>query len=257
MGKLGTYLATGIIFFLFIINSSALLVAGDAILTWDPNTDAVAGYKVYYGTASHTYGTPVDVGNQTTYTVTGLTPATYFFAITAYNSARTESGFSNEVSKTIAAVDTTPPVISGTAASLITQSGATIGWTTNEASDTQVDFGTTTGYGSSTTLNTSLVTSHSAALSGLTASTLYHYRVKSRDAAGNLAISGDFTFTTAVDTTPPVISAVSASSITQSGATIGWTTNEASDSRVDYGTTASYGNSTPLNTSLVTSHTVT
>src|SRR5206468_7054954 len=40
------------------------------------------------------------------------------------------------------------------------------------------------------------MTSHSVGLSGLTASTLYHYRVKSKDAAGNLAVSADFTFTT-------------------------------------------------------------
>ncbi len=42
----------------------------------------------------------------------------------------------------------------------------------------------------------------------LSASTLYHYRVKSRDAAGNLATSADFTFTTALlgDTTPPTVS---------------------------------------------------
>src|SRR4029077_3949372 len=43
----------------------------------------------------------------------------------------------------------------------------------------------------------SLVVSHVVTLSGLAASTTYHYRVKSRDAAGNLAISADFTFTTA------------------------------------------------------------
>jgi len=44
-------------------------------------------------------------------------------------------------------------------------------------------------------------------VSGLLASTLYHYRVKSRDAVGNLAVSGDFTFTTAApaDTTPPTV----------------------------------------------------
>src|SRR6185295_519053 len=70
-------------------------------------------------------------------------------------------------------------------------------WTTNEASDTQVDYGTTTGYGSSTSLNSSMVTNHSASLGNLSANTLYHYRVRSRDAASNLALSGDFTFTTA------------------------------------------------------------
>jgi hypothetical protein len=93
--------------------------------------------------------------------------------------------------------DTTAPVISAVAASSITASGATIGWTTNDASDSQVDYGTTTAYGSANALNGSLVTAHSMSLSGLTGSTLYHYRVRSRDASGNLALSGDFTFTTA------------------------------------------------------------
>ena len=136
--------------------------------------------------------------------------------------------------------------------------GATIGWTTNEASDTQVEYGLTTSYGSSTTLNTALVTSHSASLSGMAANTLYHYRVKSRDAAGNLATSGDFTFTTAAtaDTTPPTISGVSATGATANGVTIAWTTNEASDTQVEYGLTTSYGSSTILNTALVTNHSV-
>ena len=150
--------------------------------------------------------------------------------------------------------DTTAPTISGVGASSITVSGATISWTTNEASDTQVDYGPTTGYGSSTVLASALVTSHSANLSGLQASTLYHYRVKSRDAAGNLATSGDFTFTTAGDTTAPTISGVGASSITVSGAAISWTTNEASDTQVDYGPTTGYGSSTASSSALVTSH---
>ncbi|MBI2558897.1 right-handed parallel beta-helix repeat-containing protein, partial [Candidatus Woesearchaeota archaeon] len=91
----------------------------------------------------------------------------------------------------------TPTVtVSAIAASSITSSSATITWTTNENADTQVDYGTTTAYGLSTALNTALVTSHLQSLSGLNANTLYHYRVKSRDAAGNLAQSNDFTFTT-------------------------------------------------------------
>src|SRR5439155_3344601 len=77
-----------------------------------------------------------------------------------------------------AASDTTPPTISAVASSNITSNGATISWTTNEASDSQVEYGLTTSYGSSSSLNTSLVTSHSTSLSGLLASTLYHYRVK-------------------------------------------------------------------------------
>jgi hypothetical protein len=91
---------------------------------------------------------------------------------------------------------TTPPAISAISSSNITSSSATISWNTNEASNTQVEYGTTTSYGSSTTLYTNLVTSHSQSLSGLSASTLYHYRVKSKDPSGNLATSGDYTFTT-------------------------------------------------------------
>ena len=99
--------------------------------------------------------------------------------------------------------DTAPPVISAVASSDVTQSAATITWTTNEPGDTQVEYGTTTSYGSSTARNTAMATSHSAALTGLSASTLYHYSVKSKDAAGNLATSGDFSFTTTSSTPPP------------------------------------------------------
>jgi glucose/arabinose dehydrogenase len=91
--------------------------------------------------------------------------------------------------------DTTLPTISGVS-STPSSNSATVSWTTNEASDTQVDYGTTVSYGSSTTLNAAQVTSHSATLTGLQPSTLYHFQVKSRDAAGNLATSSDFTFTT-------------------------------------------------------------
>lgn len=71
-----------------------------------------------------------------------------------------------------------------------------ISWNTNEASDAQVEYGATSAYGSATSLDTSVTTAHSAAISGLAASATYHYRVRSRDAVGNLAVSGDFSFTT-------------------------------------------------------------
>jgi parallel beta-helix repeat protein len=237
--------------------------AGQAVLSWSPNTEPdLGGYKVHYGTASGVYTTIVDVGLTGTpsapqHTVTGLTDGvTYYFAVKAYDLSGNESGFSNQVSKTVSGTDTTPPVISAISSGSITSSGATITWTTNEPADTQVQYGTTSSYGSSTPLNTSLITSHSAGLSGLSPSTTYHFRVLSRDAAGNLAQSADNTFvtTSAPDTTAPTISGVTAGSITSSGATIAWTTNEPADTQVQYGTTASYGSSTSLNTSMVTSH---
>ncbi|HEY9432819.1 MAG TPA: Ig-like domain-containing protein [Blastocatellia bacterium] len=149
--------------------------------------------------------------------------------------------------------DTTPPGISNVAAVGINPTSATITWNTNENSDSQVQYGTTQSYGQSTPLNPGLVISHSQSLSGLNSDTLYHYRVKSKDAVGNLAMSGDFTFRTP-DITAPVISNVAAVVINPTSATITWTTNENSDSQVEYGTTQAYGQSTTLNPALVTSH---
>jgi hypothetical protein len=93
--------------------------------------------------------------------------------------------------------DTTPPAITSVASSNVGPSTATITWATNEVADALVEYGTTSSYGASTTLNTLLTQSHTASLSGLLPGAVYHYRVKSRDAAGNLATSGDFTFSTA------------------------------------------------------------
>lgn len=74
-----------------------------ATLSWAPNTDSdLAGYKVYMGTTSGLYGTPVDVGNVTTYTAGNLTAGTtYYFSVTAYDQSRNESLHSGEVSKSI------------------------------------------------------------------------------------------------------------------------------------------------------------
>ena len=155
--------------------------------------------------------------------------------------------------------DTTPPAISSVGASSVTTTQAVIGWATNESSDSQVEYGATTAYGSLTTLNPAMVASHSQSLGNLSPSTLYHYRVRSRDANGNLGTSGDFTLNTSavappVDTTPPVISAVTNAVVTTSGATVTWLTNEAADSQLEYGLTTAYGSVALLDAALVTSH---
>ena len=77
-----------------------------------------------------------------------------------------------------------------------------------------------------------------------------------KDLAGNpLASDVRWTFTTAADTTPPTISAVTAMS-GSNAAVIAWTTDEPSISRVDYGTSAQALPLNAVNPSLVTAHTV-
>jgi IPT/TIG domain len=63
----------------------------------NPEQD-IAGYRIYYGTASRLYNWFVDVGNVATYTVTGLPEdgGTYFFAATAYDTSQVESTYSIE-----------------------------------------------------------------------------------------------------------------------------------------------------------------
>jgi beta-glucanase (GH16 family) len=110
------------------------------------------------------------------------------------------------------------------ASSGITTNSATVTWNTNESSNSQVEYGTTTSYGTSTTLNSSLVTNHSVNLTGLNASTVYHYRVKSRDASNNLATSADYTFTTSAADDPPATTTSSDPSPSSGGPSgSGWT----------------------------------
>jgi fibronectin type 3 domain-containing protein len=74
-----------------------------ASLSWTPSTTTgVAGYRVYVGTAPGVYGSPVNVGNVTSYTVANLAVGyTYYFVVTDYDAGGTESPPSNEVSKII------------------------------------------------------------------------------------------------------------------------------------------------------------
>jgi hypothetical protein len=83
----------------FLIVASPLF-AGDLSLTWDANTEPdLDGYKLHYGQASRSYTQSVDVGDQTTYTLTGLEDGvTWYLAVTAYDLYDNESDYSNEVS---------------------------------------------------------------------------------------------------------------------------------------------------------------
>ena len=74
-----------------------------------PLTD-LAGYKIYYGTATGVYGTPKDVGNVMTYPISSVvtTKGTYFLVVTAYNTAGDESDYSNELSFRLKSIPAKP-----------------------------------------------------------------------------------------------------------------------------------------------------
>ena len=98
-------------------------LAAQVRLAWDANSESdLAGYKIYYGTSSKSYSASVDVGNVTTYTVTGLTEGqTYYIAVTAYNTSYSEGDYSSEVSgvatETTLPVSETPPTVTSSPSS--------------------------------------------------------------------------------------------------------------------------------------------
>ena len=88
------------------------LSTGTATVNWTPplyNTDGstltdLAGYKIYYGTASNSLTQSIQVSNVGTasYTVSNLlNGTTWYFAVTAYNSSGAESALSTVTSKAI------------------------------------------------------------------------------------------------------------------------------------------------------------
>lgn len=174
-------------------------------LNWIASTDdtGVAGYRLFRD------GKPIATTPSTGYADKGLSPSTgYSYTVSAFDRAGNASPQSAAVgASTAAPPDTTPPQISGVAIENIGSGDAIIRWITDEPGDSQIEYGATTAYGSFSPQASTLVRAHSQALTGLLPATRYHYRVRSRDAAGNLATSPDAAFTTESlpDTAPPSV----------------------------------------------------
>jgi hypothetical protein len=84
---------------------------GSATLSWAaPQTNAdgsaltdLAGFRIYYGSASGSYSKSITISSPTTlrYTIDNLPSGTHYFVVKAFDAARNESAPSPEVSKTI------------------------------------------------------------------------------------------------------------------------------------------------------------
>jgi len=93
-----------------------------------------------------------------------------------------------------------PPVISGGTVSSLTSTSATLSWATDQPADSQIVYGNTVTYVSSTTLDPTRTTSHVQTISGLKGGTVYHCSLHSSNGGGTAA-SPDIQFTTT--TGPP------------------------------------------------------
>ncbi|MGP1609364.1 MAG: fibronectin type III domain-containing protein, partial [Burkholderiales bacterium] len=103
---------------------------------------------------------------------------------------------SADINIRLIAQDTVVPLISGIAAESVGASTATIKWATDELVQKRVEFGTGDTYDRMTAIDLDYSSGHEVKLEGLEAGKVYHYRVRSRDYAGNIATSEDYTFTT-------------------------------------------------------------
>jgi hypothetical protein len=105
-------------------------------------------------------------------------------------------GASASATVTVQPASALPPVISNITRSAITTDSATIQWVTNTPSDSRVEYGLDTSYGSSMS-DPTMATTHKIVLNGLSAGRIYHFRVHSANAAGMETVSVDLTFAAA------------------------------------------------------------
>ncbi|MCH8838790.1 MAG: fibronectin type III domain-containing protein, partial [Candidatus Marinimicrobia bacterium] len=166
---------------------------GDAQITlfWSPNSEAdFLRYRIYGGTSTApTAQVDSTTGgiNDTTTTITGLSNGTtYFYRITAVDSAGNESGYSGELNET--PVDLTPPAIPTSLAATPGDQQITLSWSPNSESDVlryRI-------YGGTTASPTTLIDSTIGGINDTTKTstplrngTTYYYRITAVDSAGN------------------------------------------------------------------------
>ena len=196
--------------------------------TWAPAVDtAGSGVALYGWRVTTDLGQAVASGTIPALSVTtNLPQGNYLMYISAIDVTGNKGSESSAGSIT---VDTSPPVISAVSSGTPTSSGATITWTTDEASSSYIDYGLTNTYGVTTPeINViTPITSHSTLLSNLVSCSTYHYQVKSKDPAGNEGVGPDATFTTSGCTGASTVITESTSQIaTTSGGTLDLSTSE-------------------------------
>ena len=277
--------------------AEASLLATEATIVWSTNELA---------TSSLEYGTTQSYGSQATLpasallahaaTILDLAPGTtYYYCIHAtdfvgnmanscghsFMTAAASSTPDSPTSSPQNPLDSNPPTISLITLASVATSSATVIWTTNEVANGQIEYGLTQSYGTTTPLDTNLSLTHSTNLIDLQPNTTYHFRIRSSDEIGNVAVSNDETFTTNAlgqiivttpsDTTPLVIGgtpvqptsttvlflSVEAQSISTSTVTITWTTDLPADSQVEYGMSSALGQTSALPSLLTMSHSIT
>ncbi len=244
---------------------SGTVSGSSIILTWTTSTDdvSVAGYEVYRstlagGTFSNVTGDSWTTGSFNSavlvgtscpsgtcaWTDTATAPDyTFYYKVAAFdnlgnNSTSSAASAGLTVStnppsgggSNVSTADTTAPAISNVQTQ-VGSSEALVTWQTNEASLTWLLWGTSTSYGQESTTSTYIL-SHSKNIAGLATSTAYHYQVKSKDSAGNIGYTSDYTFTTLASGSLATSTTAATTTTTAATTTVSATTTQATTTQI-------------------------
>lgn len=148
------------------------------------------------GTVSNT-----DQTYQHSVNLTDLEPCTeYYYQVRSSDGSGNQAISSGYSFTTVC--DTQGPIITNVRVEQVTDSGAVILWSTNEPASSRVEYGVAPEYGIFSETQ-DYVALHAMPISGLTANTVYTYRVVSTDVSGNTTVATGYQFVTNRDTTPP------------------------------------------------------
>ena len=225
----------------------------------NPNSGAVVDCRFEYGTTV-AYGRSVPCSSlpgsgseavEVSAEVAGLNASSvYHFRVSARNAGGTSVG-SDGTFETAASA---PSVLTGVASG-VGQVSAVLGGSVDPngqlVSDCRFEYGPTVAYGQSVPCASapgsgSEAVGVSGEVVGLSANSVYHFRVSATNATGT-SVGADGTFTTLPEA--PSVLTGSASGVSSVAATLGGSVNPNSgavvDCRFEYGTTVAYGRSVP------------
>ncbi len=224
-------------------------------LSWAPPSVPGSGvhhYKIYRSNDNASFS---EVGSttSTSFVDSGLNQQRYYYYVKACDNANNCGVASNTDDDTPTGHFTSPAgLVTNPKVNGINTRRATISWATDRASDSRVQYGTSSGhyFGTEAAISTQ-TTDHSIELNGLSSGTTYFFKAKWTDEDGNVGTSPEYSFTTAP---APQIREVSASDVNISSANINFTSIGASHVKLLYGKSDGFGGLKQLNTSTAQSH---
>lgn len=215
------------------------ITLNSAIITW--KTASLISSSIAYGTTT-SYGQKVideGSGSTTNHTIrlgNLNSGTTYHFQIIGFDADGVSNASDDYIFSTLAL-----PQIVKYSIGTVTGNTAEILWETNTATDSFISFWKD-GQDESTkqiqgTLD--LVTKHRLIITGLVGKTVYKFRISGRDANGNKIETDPLSFTTPLDTTPPVITDIRSEISTSTKddrlqLIVSWNTDEPAASQIEY-----------------------